>query len=246
MVSSPRLMEELVRRVNHVNTDYAKLITVPAFDSIINEATEIGIDNSLILYEVREDIALDLEPLVVRDKVLEARKLTSKVQVSLPEDHLKILRITAKAVSTKCNSTKEIIVRKIQHQKLSEALRSPFWKPSFEWEETLGIMNTNKNLDVYIDGFNIEEVYIDYIKKHPRIYTPSLADDGKYEDIDGNLIVQDAGLLLDSAHQMRKICDIAALIALRDLGNIEDFQTQLNKILFTQNHFIGGTSEPKQ
>ena len=239
MIASTILQYEVRRRWNRFMSDYAKKFTVADADSILTEATQFCIKNSLVLYEVREDLALDLEPLVVRDHVMTAKLLTGKVQVDLPE-HLKILRILAKANSTKCNDERSLIVRKIQHQKLSESLRSPFLKPSFEWEETIGILNTHKNLDVYVDGFGISEVMIDYIKKHPDITTASLAEDGQYEAADGKIINTDSGLYLDSTDQMRTICDVAALIGMRDLGDTTDYQTQLNKIMFSQNLFIGG------
>lgn len=240
MIPAPIVYWEVIRRVNHFNADYSKKLTVAAVVSIINESIQICQKNGAILYEVREDMAIDLEPLVERDKVLSIIKLKDKVQASLPEDQFKILRITAKAVSDKCSDPKEIIVRKIQHQKLSEALRSPFLKPSFEWEETIGIMNTHKNLDVYVNDFDIEYVTIDYIKKHPKFSAASLAFEGQYTEADGTIVSTDSGLYLDSADQMRIICDVAALIAARDLGDVTDFQTQLNKIMFSQQHFLGG------
>lgn len=239
MIAPTILQSEVRRRIQRLNTDYSKKLTVPILDQMINEALQISVKNSLILFEVRDDIAVNLEPLMVRDKVLPVVLQNGKVQAELPSDQTKILRILAKASKPKCDE-KVLIVRRIQHQKLSEALRSPFLKPSFEWEETIGLLNTNKKLDVYQDGFSISEIMIDYIKKHPRITTASLAEDGQYEDADGTIINEDAGLLLDSADQMRVICDIAALIAMRDVGDSQDYQTQLNKILFTQNLFLGG------
>lgn len=240
MIASTILQSEVRRRIQRNNTDYSKKLTIPILDQCITEALQLCMKNSALLFEVRQDIALDLEPLVVRDMVLPVTTINNKVQAVLPIDQMKILRILAKASSTKCNDKKILIVRRVQHQKLSEALRSPFLKPSFEWEETVGLLNTHKFLDVYTDDFSIDEIKIDYIKRHPRIVTPSLTEDGYYEDADGTIIATDSGLFLDSADQMRTICDVAALIALRDVGDVTDFQTQLNKIMFSQSLFLGG------
>lgn len=240
MIPSTELHSEVRRRLNRFNSDHQKKITPPSMDSIINEALELCIQASSVLYEVREDIAINLAPLEVRGKELEVINDNGKVKAVLPDDWYKITRATALAVHPKCNLEEELIIRNFQSQKLSEGLKSSNWSPSFEWRETIGIRNSEKYFDVYHNNlFIINKVKIDYIKKHPRIQAPSLAENGSYIDGYGNLITQDQGLLLDSHYQKRQICDVAALIAARDLSDIQDFQTQLNKILFSNTYQLG-------
>lgn len=234
MIPATELHWEVRRRLNRFNSDHQKKITVPAMDSILNEALELLLQNATVFYEVREDMMLNLAPLEKRGIKLQVTQDGNKVRAELPEDWYKITRVVATATSPKCDSTEELIVRTFQTQKLSEGLISPYWKPSFEWRETIGLRNTEKYYDVYHNNdFTIQSVTIDYIKKHPRIQAPSLSEKGFYIDGYGNLAGEDKGLLLDSHYQKRQICDIAALIAMRDLSDIQDFQTQLNKIMFS-------------
>lgn len=234
MIPATELHWEVRRKLNRFNSDHQKKMTVPAMDSILNEALELVLQNAAVFYEVREDMMLNLAPLERRDVELQVTESDKKVKAKLPEDWYKITRVVAVATNKKCNSTDKLIVRTFQTQKLSEGLISPYWKPSFEWRETIGLRDTEEYYDVYHnDDFTIDSVLIDYIKKHPRIQAPSLSEKGFYIDGYGELAKEDKGLLLDSHYQKRQICDVAALIAMRDLSDIQDFQTQLNKIIFS-------------
>lgn len=243
MIAASELQFEVRRRLNRFNTDYEKKLTVPVLDVILNEALEICFQQSALLYEVRDDIAINLEPLVLREVPLGVKNLDSKVVSDLPRDFYKRLRVRAKAITKKCKDSKYLIVRPFQTQKLDEGLKSPNWKPSYEWEETIGIQNgADQYFTYHNNDFEIEEVYLDYIKKHPKISTPSLAQGGSYIDASNTRVIADQGLIMDNAYQKRQICDIAAMLALRDLGDSVDYQTQINKILFTNSHYLGGNN----
>lgn len=240
MITATEVQYEVRRRLNRFNEDYSKKLVVPAIDSYINEAISILEDNSAILYEVRGDVAINLLPLEVRDQSLKISKKDKKVSSELPPDWYKITRIVAIAKHPKCEGTRELVVRKYQTQKISDSIKSPYLEPSYEWEETIGIHDTDKYLEVYHNNkFSIEQVIIDYIKKHPKVYTPSLTEEGKYQLASGEWISEDQGLYLDSHNQARQAYDVAALIAMRDLSDMEDFQSQLNKIMFTNTHQLG-------
>ena len=229
---------EVRRRLNRFNTDYEKKLTVPIIDSIINEAIELVFQQSVIVYEVRDDIALNIDTLVKRGVELNFNKVKTKVQAKFKDKHYKILRLVVEATNKNCKDNKSLIVRLFQSQKLSEGLKSPYWKPSYEWEETIGIINNNELIDIYDnEEIEIKKVIIDYIEKHPIYATPSLSENGFYVNSGGETVSKDQGLILDEV-QARKIWDVAALIGLRDLGATNDFQAELNKILFSNTHFL--------
>lgn len=240
MIKASEVQYEVRRRLNRFNEDYSKKLTVPALDSYINEAIDILEENSAILYEVKQDRSISSLPLEVRDEKLSVINGEIKVSSQLPERWYKITRVSAKATHDKCKESKILTCRKYQTQKLSDSLKSPFLGPSFEWEETIWEFNTNKEIQVYHNGkFNISEVIIDYIKKHPRFQTPSLTENKRYQLASGETVTEDEGLYYDSHNQPRQIYDVAALVAMRDLSDLEDFQSQLNKIMFTNTHQLG-------
>jgi len=92
-------------------------------------------------------------------------------------------------------------------------------------------MSGNK-LYLYYEGFDIEKIYLSYIRKplrpgNPKDYTYG---NGTYNLPDGTAAVQ-RDIEINSTFQANKIIDIAVLIAMRDVGNTIDFESQLNKIL---------------
>lgn len=246
MATARELHYEVRRRLNRFNSDYEKKLTISAIDSILTEAVQIVIQQSSLLYEVRDDIAANLDPLVVRDKELKVIPGEIKDIAKLPEDIYKLLRITCIAEKDICG-TKSLIIRGHQTQKIDESLKSPNWKPSFEWEETIGLKANVSDYYVYHNKeFKIKSVTLDYIMKHPDIKTPSLKEDGRYIDANGNSIIKDQGLLLDNAYQKRLVCDVAELIAARDLGDNNNFQTQLNKIMISNNLYLNSNFNNNQ
>ena len=238
MIQATELQYETRRRLNRFNTDFEKKLTIPALDSILTEAVQIVIQQSALLYEVRDDIAANLDSIVLRDVKLKKIDGKEKDKVKLPNDFYKLLKIICTAQVDEC-PIKKLIVRPFQTQKVEEALISPYWDPSYKWGETIGIKANATDYFVYHnDSFHIDSVYIDYMTLHPNIATPSLMEEGRYRNANGEVIVDDQGLLLDNAYQLRMVCDIATVIATRDLGDGEQYQTQINKILFNNNLYF--------
>jgi hypothetical protein len=102
---------------------------------------------------------------------------------------------------------------------------------SYTFERVNMDMSGNK-LYLYYEGFDIDKVFITYIRKPLRPGNPQdfINGGGTYKLPDGTLAVQ-RNIEVNSTFQSNKIIDIAVLIAMRDVGNTIDFESQLNKIL---------------
>lgn len=239
-IKAAKLQDEVRRKLNRVNSDYGRELEVSTLDLILTEAYHLYVENRLALFEINSAVRSELRQLEVKAKQLTPKvfsKDNTTYTANYPSDYLRCSRLYATASKDGCGtkSLKGIIV---QTDDLNEALRDPFFKPSFEYEELL-YDEGRDGIHIYTDGtFKVIDVFIDYIKKPGDIKTPSLYAEKYYVDAEGKEIRSDSHMELDSAFQMRKVVDIATLIALRDLGDIQDYQTQLDKILKTESLYL--------
>ena len=105
---------------------------------------------------------------------------------------------------------------------------------SYVFERVNMDMSGNK-LYLYYEGFDIDKVFLSYIRKplrpgNPQDFLKNQPGGGTYNLPDGTPAVQ-RDIEINSTFQANKIIDIAVLIAMRDIGNTIDFESQLNKIL---------------
>jgi hypothetical protein len=83
---------------------------------------------------------------------------------------------------------------------------------------------------IYSDDLKIDSVKLTYVRKPLRPGNPEDYVTGFYNLADGTQATQQ-DIEVDSTFQIEKILDIAVLVAMRDVGNTIDFESQLNKIL---------------
>ncbi len=222
--------------------DYGKNLSVQEIDGFINESKDIVLENFAVRPEFNTLVRNHLRQLEKKNVCLECKTTKNKnyCVMEFPEDFYSLLRQVALAKSSECDEApRELLIHIVQSNKLTEVLKSPNWKPSFEWEETIADEG-DEGLLVWHNGeFDIEEVSIDYLKMLPNVYAPSLLADGQeYHNEDGEEVAEDKDLEIDSTFLWRKFVDVALLIAQRDLSDYGEFQTQLNKILHLEKMYV--------
>lgn len=198
---------------------------------VINDALEIYFENKVKIAEVNSSVRNDLRALEEKEVSLKLVKKLPKYNIyQIPESSYKILRQRAVAFKKHCEP-KEIPLIMFQTDDLDNGRKSPFWKSSYEWEHALADEGS-KGLYIWHEGdFEIREVIVDYYRKPQEIHAPSMKDAQEYEDWNGVLRKKDQGLELSDTYAHRKIIDIAVLIARANIGDVRDFEIQLNKIL---------------
>ncbi|MFA9213626.1 MAG: hypothetical protein ACEQSR_07245 [Candidatus Methylacidiphilales bacterium] len=116
----------------------------------------------------------------------------------------------------------------IQSSDLTESLKDPNWKPSFEWEQALAD-DSGDGLTIYHNcDFNIKELEISYLKRPNHIATPSMLTNGAPYIKDGKTISQDISLEIDSTFFWRKAVEVAILNTQLSLGDFQDYQLKLH------------------
>lgn len=232
MISASQLHYDFRRKFNRINSASGRYISVGEIDSYLTEALYIYFENRVAIAETNPLVRNDLRQYEVKKVPLKLSGKDSKCKFAkYPKDFYQLLRTNVRATGTDCKEVRDLITHIIKSDDISESLVSPFWKPSIDWEETFAD-EAQDGLYVYHNGaFDIKEVQIDYYRKPKNIQAPSLKDVGSYVDPDGNIITTDQGLDLDSTFAWRKIADIAVLVASRDVGDVTEYQSQLNKIM---------------
>lgn len=231
MISAKRLINEFDRKFDRFDGQYKKTIRVEHKLAILNEALMAYFNNRVRIAETNSQVREDLRPLEVKEKSLKISiRKDDYVIAENPKDAYLILRRKVIAGREGCKS-KELPVYMFQTNDLNNALKNPFWKSSFEWEQIIGDEGSGGLYLWHNKEFNIEQVIVDYYKSPEVIKCASCTDSGSYEDLDGKIITKDVGIIFDSTVVMHDILDIAVLMARRDLGDSMDYATVLKSIL---------------
>ena len=239
-ISATRLQQEFRRRVNRGDSSKNESFEVRDIDSYLNEAQDIYYTNRLNFLETTPQLREELRKAEVKSYCsgVELFKEDNRISLfKLPDDYYRRLKQTAfvSCIDNRGCDDKEIILRIAQSDDISEILKDPFKKPSFEFEEAWAD-EAEDGLYVYHNGaFKINKVCISYYKRLPKIATPSLIEpDGFYINGDGVKVTKDQGFILDSTDSAwRLVVDIASLCAMRDITDQGNFNLELNKILQT-------------
>lgn len=216
--------------LNRRNSDFSQHIKTAEVDYYLNTAYEIWFENRVSLFEQNSKARNDLRQFEEKKVVLNCSPRDEKCCFAqYPENLYKLTRQTAKVDKDPCGE-KEIVIRIIQTDDISEAFRNPYRKPSYEYEETFA-EEAGDGIMVYKGDFEINSICIDYLRKLTPVAGPSLTKSGSYRNADNQVVSSDVDFEIDSTYVWKDIVDIAVLTALRDISEVQDFQTQLNKIL---------------
>jgi hypothetical protein len=79
----------------------------------------------------------------------------------LPKNYFDLSDVTATAIKGGC--TTNISLVELQTENLNEILQDEFSKPSFEWQEALYTVNSDK-ISIYTTDFKIEELSLNYYR----------------------------------------------------------------------------------
>lgn len=202
---------------------------IPQIDEYLFEAYIIYIENICEQLEINQKRRDDIRELEIKNFLLPVTKINDDYYTAdLPADYYRYLESYSVCFTDKCpNKT----IKNFFIQKDDIYTNDPMFNSSYVFERVNMDMSGNK-LYLYYEGFDIDKVFLSYIRKPLRPGNPQdfLNGGGTYNLPDGTPAVQ-RDIEINSTFQANKIIDIAVLIAMRDVGNTIDFESQLNKIL---------------
>lgn len=233
MISSRELHLRLKSKLNRLNREYSNQVPVYQGDRALTEAYHLWYTSRCNLAETSDEARRDLKDFEIKGESFEVTPKNGNYLMKFPGNYYKHLRLSCIALKPECGE-KELSVHVEQSQKLNNLLKNPFWEPSYEYEETIADEYRDGML-IYTKNFEVLRVFMDYFMKPENIQTPSLTKDKYYEGADGK-ISSDKGLPLTTSLEADRIVDMAALIIMRDKGDLTDYQTQMSKINIIQSN----------
>ena len=108
-----------------------------------------------------DDVRYIQKFLVLDKNISYSSILQNKYNFKLPEDYFDLADVRAKAEKGKCKAI--IHLQEIQTENLTDLLQDEFYKPSFEWRESLYTVNSDL-LSVYVDNFKVSEILLNYYR----------------------------------------------------------------------------------
>lgn len=221
---------ELKLRLNKVDSEQYTNLLIPQLDLILNEALMLFVKLQAEPYTLnpfgfeKSQRSIDnIRSLVINNKKLDLSEGDNYV---LPVDYLHYISSNVRMAKGECVANSKR-VKVIKHDDEDE--NSPFDCSSFAWRH-VNIRFFNKGIRVFHKDFDVEGIWIDYIKQPRFIHNAHGFSPEKGYILPGSLVplsgTQDCELSADTHYE---ILDLATLIATKNL-QIPDYQNKLNKI----------------
>jgi hypothetical protein len=140
--------------------------------------------------------------------------------------------ITNMAIKVKKGTCEKIIrdVKPVEHDDLNNYLTNSFYSPSLIWSRGIYVegqgLGTEGSLYFYTNGeYDIEEVYIDYLKLPKRVWF------GNYNTLDGKYVIGNPPVTFEVPEFVHnEIVDIAVVECSRFIENPDFFQLNSQKL----------------
>lgn len=216
------------RRANKVDSLQNRNFYVEQIDDYLNEALNSYVNELLKVAEYNKSVDDSLQVLLKTDTLLPIEDVTNSiVKATLPVDYLRHVRSYSKASAECCNVVQDIKHYRIQGDDENAYIEDPLYKPSYLYRET-GYRIVGNTLRILKGELDIQQVFMDYYAKHPRLGNPNNARTGAYNLADGTPAVQQS-LLFTNPKQADIIMDLAVLASYVDTNN-PTFQNQVSKM----------------
>lgn len=237
-ISAKKLVHDFYRKTNSAVSGQIQSYLIIDIVEYLNEALEIWFENRVRLREVDSEVRNSLRIFEVKNKSLKVEYFTNTTsRIKFPKDYytkLSLLVYCSTLLDCCKNIVKEIEPKVIQSDDLHTARKDTYQKSSFKWERLLAD-EAGEYMYLHHDGECLaEQATISYIRKPKRIQAPQLCTNA-YVDYNDELITNDVGLEVEDTFDSNIITDIAVLCASRDTKSLQDFNSQLQKIINKRN-----------
>lgn len=220
-MTSQEIYKRFLLKVNKNDTNANIKIPKSQFVLLFNEQKDQWSSDVIKLNENSDYIEEIQELLELDFKLEKTNSSLKKDDFKLPQNFLK--RSTAYAVTSKekCKSN-PMVIWFIKPKNLDVYLQNSNLSPSFEYQETIAIINS-KLVSIFKTDFNIDEVYLSYYRQALNI------DIAGYTKIDGTPSSDIQTDLLDE--NIIIVLNRTAAEALRNYENTEQLQVAATRPL---------------
>jgi hypothetical protein len=213
-------------RANKVDGLRNSSFLVPQIDEYIWEGYIIWLEAICEDLEVNQKRRDDIRQLEEKNVELPVVKEDDYYVAFLPDNYYRYLESYSVVYTDTCPKK---VIKNYFVQKDDIYQNDSMYNSSYGFERMNIDLSSNK-MYIYSDDLKIDSVKLTYVRKPLRPGNPEDYVTGFYNLADGTQATQQ-DIEVDSTFQIEKILDIAVLVAMRDVGNTIDFESQLNKIL---------------
>lgn len=234
MIDSRSFSNECRRKIHRINSRFSNQVTQPMLDEYINESLIVWFRNQAAKFEINSEVRNNLRQFELKGVNLDFEDKGDRIVAKYPKNYYQLTN--QEIIGSRSCGKKGIRVRIVQSGKLRDALRDPYWSPSFEWAETLGD-ESEDGLNIWHNKeFKVERVIIDYLREPKEFRCPSLMKEGSYK-IGNKIYSKDLPLEVDKMRS-NEISDLVALFVSRDLSDGQEYQAQSDKIYKKQTLYL--------
>lgn len=219
MITSENIYIKFLSKNNKNNTNSNIKIPKSLFVLLFNEQKRKFLYQELVQQESTDDIDEFNEILNLDISLIKISDSSLKTDFKLPVDFLKRSSGYIKATKGDCKDN-ILITWFIKPKNRDVLLQNENYKPSFEYNETLAIINNN-NVSVFKTDFDVNSFYLSYYKD------PVDIDVEGYTDVFGNQSKNINTTL--SSLSIDKILDRTVVEVSSNFQNIEQLQVALQR-----------------
>ena len=239
-ISAKKLIYDVERKINAVDSGRMNDYRIVDLVSFVNDAYELTIEHLIAEKDQNETIRNHLRPLLIPNVELDCIQSDSNCDfclVKYPDDFYESVNISAEVGKDCCPDIKRFPLTKPQGDDIVEAIRNPYRKANFYFEQLPSYESTDGLRVYHSNELEVKKVFLDYYRKIERIEAPSLVEceDHIYKNWDGQLIVNDVDFEIGSTYLNRKITDVAALLIHNASTDYIAFNEKLKEILQINN-----------
>lgn len=216
MFTPAKIYKKFLLKVNKNDTNTNVKVPKAVFVLLFNEQKRAWTDEAT---KVREssDYIDDIEELLQPDvKLTKLKTYPTKVDFALPTNFFKEVSSFSLCSRGECKNIR-LTDWFIKPKNLDVLLQNDNQSPSFDYRETLALLNNNK-VSIYFNDFSVDEVFLTYYRE------PVDLDIKGYTNIDGTPSVDQMIDLEDI--NIEEIINRTAVEALRNYESTEQMQLQ--------------------
>lgn len=200
-------------RVNSLTTNHgAHIGGLRQFVDCFNEAQMTMLNQALIVDEQTDSVQEFLSHLL-RDYRTLGTEQGRYYLYPLPDkwEHIKTTYVSAR----KNNCEQDLLIRIVRSGDETRLYSDELSKPSFEWQETFGVV-ANNSLRVYITDFSLSRLTLNYLIRPPAISIEGFTDEQGNPSVNIDPIWE--------GRHLQTLINLAAGIHLRNVGNANQLQ----------------------
>ena len=205
---------EVQDRINKHNTAANQNISQRQFVRAFNMAQYFWFDQRVKHEEGTKILASELQSFT--SSISGPPSYTNKYYfLDLPSDYYYYKRVEGEATKDDCTNT--IYARIVEHSNISNMLRSDLDKPSFKWQDTIGVIAKDTVRMYHGDDFKLDTMALTYYSKPQEVDMTEVGGSNVTSVLSGS-----------SLYEVINLCSLMLASDIKDVATVQTLRNFLN------------------